>query len=573
MTTFEEASLKAARRFLQTVVIVDNQARYGPAVAMPAPGEQLEEPDEFDTVDEAAQEPAVAAVSDAPLDAQAVSEAFASLGLVCSILKPTAENPLAGPAVTASDRSDVLVLDWEMEDNGEIASGIARALLVKDCAEGGKLRLIAIYTGRAPLADVRASFRAHYERIGRDAGAGPQAPTLKLAENHLSIEAGHARIIFLSKNVPAPHDPEAQYGVTEHELPERLTTEFAAFAGGLLSNTALASIAELRLKTHKMLARFDKSLDGPILTNRALTAEKGDAEEIIGNLVLAELDGQVPLGRIAAEYLGKDSIKAFLGAKIAGGLKPAFMKDATGALAELDLEQACALIENGLEGLPNDVLESQAASMNKDLKDYKKEAANALHKRLYALLGTVASGRKSHNRFAIVSMMRRDITGVESWTDTGPPTVKLGTIIARDGKYWVCLTPLCDCVRLTAGKASLLFTQLHEDSTTFEFVVPKDKAAASFAKLRTRPKEMQLVTLNFTQVAKGQVVATVQNDVAAFQAWPLGGDASQALEYTWVGELKPMRAQQLVQNFAANMGRVGLDENEWHRLHATRGTA
>jgi hypothetical protein len=59
MTTFEEASLKAARRFLQTVVIVDNQARYGPAVSTPASGEQLEEPDEFDTVDEAAQEPAV----------------------------------------------------------------------------------------------------------------------------------------------------------------------------------------------------------------------------------------------------------------------------------------------------------------------------------------------------------------------------------------------------------------------------------------------------------------------------------------------------------------------------------
>ncbi|MFW2341070.1 response regulator receiver domain [Brevundimonas sp.] len=570
MMTFQQASCQAAQRFLQTIVIVDNRAMYG-APTLPEPTDTLEDPDDLDTINEAAPELSPTKASDAPLNAQAVSEAFASEGLVCSILKPTAENPLSGPAITASERADLLVLDWEMEDSGELASAIARGLLAKDAAEGGKLRLIAIYTGRAPLSDVRSSFKRRYDDLNRNPDSAGHAPELDMTGDGLSVGAGHARIIFISKNKAAPHDPEAQYSVPEDELPKYLTSEFAAFAGGLLPNATLAGIAELRRKTHRMLARFDKSLDGPILTNRALNSEKGEAEEIVGNLILAELDGQVPLGRIATEYLGKDSVRAFLKAKIEGGHQPTFMKDADGKQLEpLNLDQTCALIENGLSAFSDKVLEAQAKSVDDDLEPYKKKVSASLHKRLYGLLGTVKSGRDAHHRFAIVSMMRRDITGVESWADTDPPAVKLGTIIAREGKYWVCLTPLCDCVRLTPGSAGLLFTQLHGDGSSFEFVVPKDRKAKAVAKLRTRTKEMQLVTLNFSNVVKGQVVATIQNDNAVFSAWPLGGDQSQVNEYSWVGELKPMRAQQLVQNFAANMGRVGLDENEWHRLHAVR---
>ena len=567
--TFQQASFEAAKRFLQTIVIVDNQASFGTAAAAPVVLEDLVVPDALDTSGEGdAGIVAVDSPSDAPLNATTISEAFASQGLVCSILKPTAENQLSGPAVLASERADVLVLDWEMADSGELATAIARQLLLSDQAEGGKLRLIAIYTGRAPLSDVRAAFKRHYDVLENARGADEKrAPDLILTTDKLAIDAGSARVVFLSKNVPVVHQDDRGLGVAEEDLPERLLTEFAGFAGGLLPNATLASIAEIRRRTHRMLARFDKSLDSPILTNRALAENKEDAEEIIANLILSELEGQVPLDHIAREFMGADSVKQYLKARIAGGLKPSFMKDSAGRqLEELDLAQACKVIEHGWSGFDDAATEAQAASIKAEPDKYREETAKAFHKRLYAMLGTVKAGRLAHERFAILSMMRRDITGVDVWDEANRPSLKLGSIISAGDKYWVCLTPICDCVRLKPAKASLLFTQLHSDTTTFEIVVPKDAQGASVAKLRTKSKEMQLVTLNFTNVEKGMVKAQIKEGDAVFQAWTLNSDSAVTTDYKWVGELKPMWAQRLVQNFAANLARVGFDENEWHRL-------
>jgi ABC-type uncharacterized transport system auxiliary subunit len=81
---------------------------------------------------------------------------------------------------------------------------------------------------------------------------------------------------------------------------------------------------------------------------------------------------------------------------------------------------------------------------------------------------------------------------------------------------------------------------------------------------------MQLVTMNFDNVEKGVVKAKIEDGHAIFKAWPLNGEKKYAADYKWVGELKPMQAQRLVQNFAFNMARVGLDENEWHRLQTPK---
>jgi hypothetical protein len=67
-------------------------------------------------------------------------------------------------------------------------------------------------------------------------------------------------------------------------------------------------------------------------------------------------------------------------------------------------------------------------------------------------------------------------------------------------------------------------------------------------------------------VEKGMVKAQIKEGDAVFQAWTLNSDSAVTTDYKWVGELKPMWAQRLVQNFAANLARVGFDENEWHRL-------
>jgi len=572
--SFAEASAAAARRFLQTVVVVDNLAQFQPSVAEEiseesAETEVLTAPDDFDTVDveERAQHSADISHSDAKLDASAITAAFAAQGLICGILKPTKDNPQENAAISASERADILVLDWEILDVGELATAIARELIIKDEKAGGRLRLIAIYTGRSNLSDVRSSFKKHYDAMDKIAveNGEAKAPRLVLPKAEITISVGQAKIIFLAKGEPAEGNPDRHLTVSEDKLADRLVDEFANFAGGLLSNATLASIAELRKHTHRMLARFDKSLDSAILTHRALVSNKDDADEFIAGLILSELESQVPLKHIAKEFVGSDSVRALFQRNEANGRAPALMLDVAGdKLQNLDINLACNVVENGMSAFAEEHISTQAAAAGIELGKYKDVLSKNFHKRLYALSADVRDGKAGHERFATVSMMRRDLNSVKEWSNDNRPTLKLGTILTNGSLYWICLTPLCDSVRLEPNKATLLFTQLHKDNSTFEFVVPTNTGSV---KLRTKTKEMHLVTLNFLNVEGGVVRAKLSEGRPVFSAFHLNSKKEDAENYSWIGELKPMQAQRLVQNFASNIARVGLDESEWHRLH------
>ena len=550
---FEQTSVRAARAFLQTVVVVDNCAGFGREDIVPS---DLVAPDDFATGPTVpALQSATAGSTDGPLDAMTLSRAFACRKLVCAILKPSTEDRMEEAVRNASHRADLLVLDWQMNDDGELAASIIDGVLQDDGAEG-RLRLIAVYTSQSPLSRVADSLAARVPRLLR---------------NGLTFQVGSTRVVMLSKGGGANAPEEAGQAVEEADLPDRLLHEFASLAQGLLSNATMAAIGGIRDHTHRMLARFGPRMDGPLLTHRALLQSAADADEFAADLIMAELQAQVPIRRIVSHFLGVERIREYMDHRAAGGLKPQLVlnKGDTPATFELDAGQASELVEKGLDALDAimpDMAKKVGGKSNDDaVGKFRRGMKDALHERLYLLFsGDLADARRAHSEFAVRSKIWRDATALPAgWV----PRLRPGSIVKNADEVWLCITPRCDSIRIPTGGGDFLFAVLSRPSAaSFDLMVPD---GTDYRRLELAKKRTRLITLNLVPDANGDVVAVKVDDHFRFTVKATAGQPAETLQ--WLAELKPMHAQRLVQRYASNLSRIGVDDFEWHRLQMPGG--
>lgn len=560
MSAFDDSCKRAAADFLQTIVVVDNMASYGPREQVLYLDGGLMEPDMFESA--SAEDAEAVAQRTAPdaLDASLLSQSFASAGLICSILRPTEEQRLEEEVLQAASRADILVLDWQMNDQGALATTIIRRLVEQDEEAGGRLRLIAIYTAQSPLAPVRDALEASF-------------PKLVKATDSFSLRCGSTKVIFLTKAAASVAPGEAGLSVEIEQLADRLVQEFAAFAGGLLPNATLAAISGLRKQTHKVLARFDRTLDGPFLTHRALLPTPMDAEQFAATLIMAELEAQVPLDRIVGDYLGKERIREYVEHRIQEGLHPSLMLDKNGdKLQELDVDKTCRLIEEGMAAFSPAETEAYGKAANIGGADKLHNTLKAnLHERLYALIDQdVAAGRANHERFAIAAKLKRDASGIRPEEPDKWPKLRLGTLVVETGTgmHWICLTPLCDSERIPVEGGRFMFAYLESEEHDGEFLVPdRDR----ILKLSGSTKRAHLVTHIFHPDAHGVVRAKMIDRAAYFESVPEHPPWGEAVKFRWIGELKPLQAQRFALRFANSLSRIGLDDFEWHRKRQRAG--
>lgn len=215
MSDFERASLEAATSFLQTVVLLDDRAAFvdpdgsgvdqGDSAGVVV--EDLIDPD--DTSKPPTSSPATAPAPEASaapkkravlpgggLDAGLITRGFASQGLVCAVLRPFPGDSIEKETLKAAERSDIVVLDWEMQDSGEKATQIIKHLNENDEKGGGRLRLIAIYTGHDPLNNV-------YQSLKKLPGFS-NPPDMKDADLVLENAPQATRIVMFLKDKPSP---------------------------------------------------------------------------------------------------------------------------------------------------------------------------------------------------------------------------------------------------------------------------------------------------------------------------------------------------------------------------------
>lgn len=301
--SFADDQLMAVQAFAQTMIVVDDEPAAVPIeTTVPA---VVRTPGRLHSImrgsSEVDQEVDPAKVTH-PLDTKSLVDEALNLGLVCAVVTPTeGEVGIVARIVKATQRVDIVALDWHMnhDDSGELASEIIQAIVLQDEAAGGRLRLIAIYTGNPNREQI---LQLVSERVN-----GNPSIVSKVSRNGgaLANNVG-LRIVWREKAMLRENHPTA---VSESQLPSELLKEFAQLSAGVLTNVALATISSMRDSTHHVLSKFKADLDGPFFHHRAFLQNPKDSMDYAVSIVLSALKAEVDKAQIAAGFSSDAAIR------------------------------------------------------------------------------------------------------------------------------------------------------------------------------------------------------------------------------------------------------------------------
>jgi hypothetical protein len=580
---FTQHSENVVRQFLQTIVVVDDRAYFErtetstkPTVLKASPGrpsftgkpQESARGSEVLTAEDSAEassgdktRPVVEDASTAEetsedvaheLNAKYLIESFAERGVVCAVLRPSEIDvtQLEKKVYPAAERADILMLDWVLHEDTEgkkVKELIAQ--ITKTSFAQPRLRLIVVYTGELGLSDIIHEI----EKALRDSGVGEVSK-----KDDYTLVSGAVRVAIYAKNNVIRSESGGELRermVPADQLPDRLIREFADMTAGLVSNVALGSLAALRANTHRVLSKFSPGMDAPFLAHRAMLERPDDANSLLVYLVGAELTSILEgneVGNIADRLESEDVIRAWLDvceARVqeAGGrglAKQFSVKNSPEFLNDL-----CRLLRKGVAD----------ASLKDELKQFKDEP----HKKKLTEKLSIdrASASVMENKFAVLTTLKSDYR-------VSPPVLFPGTLLkeyASPGaarprpRFWVCIQPICDCVRIY-GERAFPFLEMVEDGSKFNLVLPDNEK--EFVKVRIIFRPYKLRMIEFKATGRGMVRGTREGKDVFFEA---EGDGSK---YRWIGELKFEQSQRIVNKYGAEVARVGLEESEWLRRWA-----
>ena len=139
--------------------------------------------------------------------------------------------------------ADIVLLDWQIDyDDGSRAIEIIQSILKTDNEDeqGGRLRLMAIYTGEQDLTGIGKEVADKLRSAGWDFTASEQSVMLSLE---------HTRIVIYAKSGVSLTVGIRDRSLSEAEVPDRLIRDFAEMADGLVPSIALASLSAVRSRS------------------------------------------------------------------------------------------------------------------------------------------------------------------------------------------------------------------------------------------------------------------------------------------------------------------------------------
>jgi hypothetical protein len=573
-TGFKELCVKTAKNFLQTVVVVDDQAAFyseerhtGAVLEAPTPGTvpAVEEPDGPDPAEPATRR---------ALDAKPLIDAFASEGLVCAILQPLPPDQesgvLAGRFEASTRRSDIVVLDWMLnDDDGRTALDLIEQLVSDDLRSQGRLRLIAVYTGERDLDAVQAAVK---ERIG-----AADEDCSRAGSTDVWIRRGRLRIVFYLKDSRQPAPGQSGTSLSVVDLPQRLVDQFAELTCGLIANIALASLAAVRENAHHLLSKFVAEMDAPFLSHRAIVDQFEDAEEfavaLIGHELRAILDAAEVGTLVDTEHVEEWT------AEQDGSRQRHLRVDEVDVPVTWDWVQS--LLEKGRNAAgppPRNQGQQIGARKYRELKTLTRlftqdaqQAADADH--TFARLSSLARNipEPLPMRVGPVVTLGTILASVDGTSPEGErATITDATSDSTDSEdikgstntYWLCLQPRCDSVRITGWrKFPLARLKAVDERTRFDLVARGLEGERLYLQLVWKHYEMTMPEFEAGQ--DGMVRAPLDEE-----GRPSLIVDKESRRFHWLAELRYAQAQHMVERFANTLSRVGFDEYEWLRLSA-----
>lgn len=522
--------------FLQTVVILDDlvvMSQQGAEKSGEATDTTIVSPD-YPESSAANDKGSNTERSDVPLNADRVINAFADLGVVCAVLNAAPDDAYPARIAKAAHRADIVVLDWKIGDSvGDVTLELAKNILLED-QNNPRLRLIAIYTGEPDLAHIYDRVQTILEEF-----YGSSRPS---AIDPIRISKGPIRVVILAKEGTI-NEHTARLGyeqVPERELADKLVDEFVSMTSGLLRNVALAGIATIRENSHRVLAKFDQTLDPAYLGHRMLLPHPPDAEDhlvaALGSELLSILEDNRPGVHAGIEAIGR-WLEGVDGTDISEPFQfPGMASTCDGWMSLLrqgidakDVQLPCTKKELGRRS-------TQPFSENDD------------------------AAFRSNCHFAALLTLKTRYPG-------RPPRLTIGAILYPEDQvgpqYLLCIQPKCDSVRLgsASGFPFMPLDVVDDGDSRKSFPLAVEIQRDEWQLLGVTPKPSELVMCSFdpSPESRGEVVAT-ENHPGQFYFEDVG-----KVRYRWIAEMKDEHAFRIAGAVASALARPGPNDAEWLR--------
>ena len=505
-------SKEIAESFLQTTVIVDDQASFGNETKdVPAKVSKLTNPNRGRT--KSTPLPSLITPSSVDdqgsahqLDAKVVIDSFANKGIVCSVLKPdvTDKQQILPTVEKLAICTDIFIVDWDLcEDSGTQTLKLIKSITKSSLTPNRKLRLIVVYTGEPGIVGISKKIRtALLEPVG-----STRAQDLREEDNGFAFITSSTRIVVFAK----PHTSRIPQHLEDrkvdfHKLVERVIEEFTLMTAGLVSNLVLHSLAAIRNNTHRILGRFGAELDPAYLTHRALQLYPEDAEEHLLPLMMGELQALLQ-GTNVSENMNFDAVKSWCEAHHTAPFRltiPTSKGDEEKILEQPAIDD---LLSRGLEGLSSYLS--------------KSKASKAALTKMFQPAGNVAT--ELDERFAVITTHR-------TFYKEGERIMTLGTVVkckprGKPASYYVCVQPRCDSVRLKKPRAFPFLPLVSPDNIEeFDTILIDDDKYIRL-KVSKKPYDLHLITFDSLASDNGSIISVkhVFTDI-------------NKKKYTWMGE-------------------------------------
>ena len=316
------------------------------------------------------------------------------------------------------------------------------------------------------------------------------------------------------------------------ELATQVNIDFLAEKKGLLGSALLTSLSALRKSTYSMLNTLNTDYDEALMYHRILLSNPDKITDFCKDIINDEIFAHIESASIES-FFTKDAFLKFI---TDYNIKIIAKKTSESPASELSNEELNNLLENGYTNFfdkQSQALISEGVNLDLLICTDKEEIMKS-----FSYYTTMLTGDNKSN-------------------------LRLGCIVKKYKDYFLCIQPPCDSERIDKLKKSgkcknpqnFLFLKLEKKDNNVSFFV---KENTSYQGLRLRYKSIE--TFLFAGDPNGFVS---QNKDGNFITYSPDGN-SIVLKYICC--LKPMFAQKIANNFAANISRVGIDQFEWLRL-------
>lgn len=575
--TISEFSRDATRRYLRSVVLIDdelfkvrNRSSWGNDLDVDGPPVLILNrdgvaPDLATMAIEPDDDEGNLATNDHWVDAKSVTEGFAKEGIVCGVYEPT-----AFPAtdfeidtnfktlLTVCENADVFILDWHLFNGDENADAVAHLLahIFKEDnsnASPKPIRFCAIYTAE-PVDNVCGKVFSALKQIDE---------AVKQDRTARKVSAGGLTVCIYSKE-----EATASGAIAAKDLAEQIINDFAKTYEGIMPTLALRGIASIRDNAKRILDKFPAGMDPAFLLHAGLTiADKNISEDVV-NLMGDEMSAV-----LADTQVSSDEIYDLCSDHIATGCDEAVLADLKADTALVPQETTW---ENIKEFFSN-IFSSRGFPKKTDIFiPWRNEIRlHRIDRKLLMALSNLVKRKTAGDKAYCFGALSALFCHRTNYTAT--KMLRFGSVVKclapeeNAGRYYLCLMPSCDSIRLKDRDKNgglknhkFPFWQLTE--------VPKDFQGRNHGLVLKGADGDYL-----PYCAKGKIRENFslfefnsQNATVTFDNDGIVKTTRGVYAFEWVAELKSAHIQRMAEFVSREFSRVGLAESEWLRLQVDR---